>query len=208
METRPDKPSASSPGICLFGGTFDPIHLGHTTIAQAAVREFDLDQILFLPCRQSPHKIGQDHASAKHRLEMCQLAIQDMEWAKVDDHDLTSPPPSYSWLTAQAMYERFPGARLYWLMGTDQWKALPQWTHPDKLASLVEFIVYSRGEHPVPRDGYRMHAIHGEHPASATEIRQAPDTLPASEWLHPTVLEYIQTHDLYHTSTSVDEADG
>lgn len=207
METRPDTPSASPLKICLFGGTFDPIHLGHTTIAEAAVRKLKLDQVIFLPCRQSPHKIGQDHASANHRLEMCRLAIQDLDWARVDDHDLVTPPPSYSWLTAEAMATRFPGARLYWLMGTDQWQALPRWTKPDKLASLVEFIVFSRGEPASPRDGYRMHPIHGEHPASATQIRCAPNTPPASDWLHPDVLQYTQTHQLYRQQDSNDEAD-
>ena len=185
--------------ICLFGGTFDPIHLGHTHIAQTAVRKMKLDLVLFLPCRQSPHKSGQHHADSRHRLAMCRLATADYPWAQVDDHDLTTTPPCYSWITAEAMKKRFPGARLFWLMGTDQWKALPRWNRPDHLAELVEFIVFSRGEEPEARKGYRMHPISGNHPASATAIRQSARTNLKSDWLAPDVARYIRTHNLYQS---------
>jgi len=181
--------------ICLFGGTFDPIHLGHTHIAAAAVQQFDLDTILFLPCQQSPHKPGQQHASAVDRLTMCRLATDELDWAEVDDFDLTAPPPSYSWRTAEAMTRRFPNAQLYWLMGTDQWQVLPKWHQPEKLAKLVEFIVFTRGEKPPPLANFRMLAIHGNHSASATAIRHAP--LDNKNWLHPNVAAYIQKHHLY-----------
>lgn len=167
-------------------------------IARSAVEALDLDRVLFLPCRQSPHKLGDDHASAEHRLAMCQLATKGLDWAYVDEYDLLNPPPNYAWLTAQAMAQRFPGARLFWLMGTDQWQALPRWKHPEKLAELIEFIVFARGTCPTPRDGYRLHQVHGDHPASATAIRQSPYQAPATDWLHPDVAQYIKTHRLYH----------
>ncbi|NWK56029.1 nicotinate (nicotinamide) nucleotide adenylyltransferase [Verrucomicrobiaceae bacterium N1E253] len=181
--------------LCLFGGTFDPIHLGHTHIAQAAVDSLGLDRVLFLPCGQSPHKAGQKHADAHHRLKMCQLATRDIEWAEVDDHDLTAPPPSYSHRLAGTMAKRYPGARLFWLMGTDQWKAFPHWHRPDELAQLVEFIVFSRGEPAKPLKNYRLHTIHGDHPAAATQIRNTPKA--AKSWLHPAVYDYIQENRLY-----------
>jgi nicotinate-nucleotide adenylyltransferase len=183
--------------ICLFGGTFDPVHLGHIYIAQAAVKELNLSQVIFLPCRQSPHKIGEQHASGTHRLAMCQLATQNFPWAKIDDFDLTSPPPSYSWRTAQAMQHKYPSAQLYWLMGSDQWDALLNWDQPETLANLVEFIVFSRGTRPKPRQGFRMHAIQGNHPASASAIRHTISGKKTKQWLHPEVNEYIQRHGLY-----------
>ena len=183
--------------ICLFGGTFDPIHLGHTHIAKAAVTQLNLDRVIFLPCQQSPHKIGQSHASGQDRLTMCQLATSGLDWAEVDDYDLTSPAPSYSWRTAEAMHVRYPKAMLYWLMGTDQWLALPRWNQPERLADLVNFIVFTRGEAPTPREGYRMHAIAGDHPASATGIRQAPRNAQTEEWLPLDVAHYIKAHNLY-----------
>ena len=187
--------------ICLFGGTFDPIHLGHTHIAQAAVDQFQLDQVIFLPCKQSPHKQGQDHASEHHRLEMCRLATAGCDWAEVDDFDLTAPAPSYSWRTAEVMTKRFPNARLFWLMGTDQWQALPRWNRPDHFASLVEFIVFTRGETPKPREGYRLHAIAGDHPASATVIRKSAKNHLRTDWLASEVSDYIVANHLYRKSS-------
>ncbi|MBT8035972.1 MAG: nicotinate (nicotinamide) nucleotide adenylyltransferase [Verrucomicrobiae bacterium] len=187
--------------IALFGGTFDPIHLGHTHLAAAAVDQLNLDRVIFLPCHQSPHKLGASHASASQRLAMCQLATDAFDWAQVDDHDLRGAGPWYSWLTAEAMHRRFPDARLYWLMGTDQWQALPRWSRPDHLSDLVEFIVFTRGDAPSPRSGYRLHPIVGDHPASATEIRRTmrdrATTGLMTHWLHPAVADYITDQALY-----------
>ncbi|BDS05052.1 putative nicotinate-nucleotide adenylyltransferase [Oceaniferula spumae] len=190
----------AQPRICLFGGTFDPIHLGHSHIAAAAIRELTLDRLIFLPCRQSPHKTGKKHASSEHRLEMCRLATANLQHAEVDDFDLTAPEPCYSWRTVEHMRNRFPDARFFWLMGTDQWLALPRWNRVDHLASMVEFIVFTRGEKPAPREGYRMHSLSGDHPASATQLRQAvadQDLSLLDQWLHPDVLKYIQKNHLY-----------
>lgn len=188
--------------ICLFGGTFDPIHLGHSHIAEAAIRELSLDELIFLPCRQSPHKTGEKHASGEHRLAMCELATAGIKSARVDDHDLTAPDSCYSWSTAEHFQKNYPGTQLFWLMGTDQWQALPRWNRPDHLASLVEFIVFTRGEEPQPRSEYQMHSIKGNHPASATRVREAIGNdhfHTVKEWLHLDVLKYIETHQLYKT---------
>jgi nicotinate-nucleotide adenylyltransferase len=191
-----DKP-AGSKNICLFGGTFDPIHLGHIHIAKAAVDALDLDKVIFLPCKQSPHKTGVQHAGEQDRLAMCRLATTPYEWAQVDDFDLKATLPCYSWRTAEAMTARYPGARLFWLMGSDQWQALEKWNRPERLAELVEFIVFSRGDVPEPREGYCLHPITGHHPASATLIRaSAPENL-LSEWLADDVTTYIREHHLY-----------
>lgn len=191
-----DQPTARQ-NICLFGGTFDPIHLGHTHIAKAAVDELQLDRVIFLPCKQSPHKQGQDHASEHHRLEMCRLATAGFDWAEVDDFDITAPAPSYSWRTAEAMTRRYPEARLFWLMGTDQWQSLPEWDRPEHFASLVECIVFTRGDAPEPMKGYRLHTISGNHPASATAIRKSAATHLHTDWLAPEVRDYIVAHHLY-----------
>ncbi len=186
--------------ICLFGGTFDPIHLGHTHIAERAITALSLDEIIFLPCRQSPHKVGQNHASEQHRLEMCRLATVDIKSTRVDDYDLTAPSPSYSWRTAEHVQQLYPDAQLFWLMGTDQWQALPRWDRPEHLARLVDFIVFTRGDAPEPRQEFSMHIIQGHHPGSATHIRDHINTThfqTVQDWLHPDVLTYIKLHQLY-----------
>ena len=105
-----------------------------------------LDEVRFLPCRISPHKTDARPASGEDRFEMLSLATVDLPWAVVDDFELYQPAPSFSYQTAEAMVDRFPDSRLFWIMGGDQWDALPQWRHPELLADCVEFIVLARGE--------------------------------------------------------------
>jgi nicotinate-nucleotide adenylyltransferase len=184
--------------IALFGGTFDPVHLGHIHLAQVAKSALNLDQVRFIPCRISPHKAGTVPTPAPQRVEMLRLATKDLPWAVVDDFETLREGPSYSWQTAEAMKARFPDARLFWIMGTDQWQALPDWAHPERLADCVEFIVFTRGKPPLPREGYVLQPVDGTHPASATRIRKA---IAAGEthhrWLHPDVSRWIADHQLY-----------
>lgn len=183
--------------IALFGGSFDPIHLGHLQIAATARRELDLDLVLFIPCRQSPHKENATQASEEQRVEMIRLALEDCPWAEVCEVELLLPPPSYSWVTAEALREIYPDGELFWLMGADQWAVIPSWTRPDHLATLVEFVVHARGEPPPAQPGFQAHFIEGEHPASATAIREAaPESLP-SGWLPGNVERFIKSEGLY-----------
>ncbi len=81
--------------------------------------------------------------------------------------------PSFSYETIEKLAERNPGNHWFWIMGGDQWSALPTWKHPERIAELAEFIVLARnGEKVLPREGYRLHIIEGEHPASSTAIRR------------------------------------
>jgi nicotinate-nucleotide adenylyltransferase len=184
--------------IALFGGTFDPVHLGHIHLAESARKIFSLDEVRFLPCRISPHKLGTAPTASEDRLEMLRLATAGIPWAVVDDLELRRDGPSFSYQTAEAMKDLFPEAQLFWIMGVDQWDALPDWRCPHRLVACVELIVFARGGKPQPRDGYVMHGIEDIHPASATEIRKAirsGDTHHA--WLAPAVAEHIRQRGLY-----------
>ena len=183
--------------IGIFGGTFDPVHLGHLHLASLAREALALDEVRFLPCQVSPHKTGTPPASGTDRLAMLRLATADVPWAVVDDSELHENGPSYSFETAEALAARFSGARLFWIMGGDQWRALPSWKNPERLASCVEFAVLARGTVPEPRDGYRLHPIIGEHPAAATQIRAAISAGKLPRWLHPEVMRVIDSRELY-----------
>jgi len=184
--------------IALFGGTFDPPHLGHVQMAGTAWQAMDLDEVRFLPCRVSPHKTGTTPTAAEDRLAMLRLATAGLPWAVVDDFEVRREGPSFSYQTAEEMAARFPGARLFWLMGGDQWDALPEWRHPGRLAALCEFIVMVRGKIPPPRDGYRVHVLDDTHPASATAIREAiARGEPSHPWLQSAVAGWIARHGLY-----------
>jgi nicotinate-nucleotide adenylyltransferase len=185
--------------IALFGGTFDPVHCGHIHLAEVAREKLHLDEVRFLPCRISPHKLDSEPTSAEDRLEMLRLATAKLPWAVVDDFEIRREGPSYSWQTAEAMAAKFPGARLFWIMGGDQWRALPTWARPERLAACVEFIVFEREGEPQPHEGFRLHALDGGHPASATAIREAiAGGEKAHPWLDPAVERYIREQRIYH----------
>lgn len=190
------------PRIGLFGGTFDPIHDGHIHLATLAREALSLDEVRFIPCQISPHKPGSQPTSGADRHEMLRRALSNIPWATLDDRELKSGGPSYSYKTAKSISEEFPSSRLFWIMGADQWQTLPKWREPETLAALVEFIVLARnGQNPAPRAGYRMHTVHGEHPASATVIRKAVGSgQKETPWLHPQVSEWIKTNGLYQHS--------
>ena len=188
----------SHPRIALFGGSFDPIHQGHLLIAEQAVRSLELDEVRFIPCRISPHKLDHPPASSEARLDMLRLATAGRAWATVDESELLESPPSYSYKTAARIHAENPAARLFWLLGTDQWESLPSWKQPQRLAELLEFIVFRRGKAPQPRSGWRMTSIEGNHPASSSAIREAiQNNQPTHNWLHPEVARYIEEHDLF-----------
>lgn len=160
--------------IGIFGGSFDPVHQGHVHLASLAKAAADLDEVWFLPCQISPHKLATPPSSAQVRVAGLKLAIRDLSWARVDETELEVDGPSYSYQTMQKLAAKYPEHEWFWIMGGDQWAMLPKWMHPEKLAALVSFIVMERNGatvYPVP--GYRMQSVSGEHPASATAIRQA-----------------------------------
>jgi len=192
-EKRPGHPQR----VALFGGTYDPVHLGHTSIARAAKDTLDLDLVLFIPCRQSPHKDNPAIATQIQRLAMLDLALADESWAERSDIEYLLPDPSFSWVTAEAMKKIYPGATLYWLMGADQWSTIETWDRPSYLAELVEFVVHDRNQPPGLQQGFQAHHIKGHHPASATEIREQPATRISEEWLHPDVVRYLQQESIY-----------
>lgn len=160
--------------VCLFGGSFDPVHSGHLTIAAAAVQACALDEVVFLPAAESPFKQGKGHLfSDSQRMELLRLATRSLPWATVSELDLQLPPPSWSWRLVEHYRRVAPRAELFWLLGTDQWQELHRWARFDYLARELHFIVYHRDTAPLPRQGVRSTFIAGHHPAAATDIRRA-----------------------------------
>ena len=184
--------------VALFGGTFDPIHDGHIFIASEAQRLCGLDEVIFVPCWQSPHKPERRVTESHHRVEMTRLAVADLPWAKVSDFEAARSEPSYSWQTAQHFTQSQPNSELFWLLGVDQWQVIDQWSHPEILAELLTFIVFGRnGLKPEAKPRFRHVFLPGTIDFSATEIRAflAKNTVPPG--LDARVIDYVRRHKLY-----------
>lgn len=190
--------------IALFGGSFDPIHLGHLFIAKRAHLEIGLDKVIFIPAHCSPFKEGTSSTAACNRLAMVELAIRNLPWASASNYETALADTSYSWRTAEHFRRHLEQREdreilLYWLLGADQWNKLQHWNRAPYLAELVEFIVFCRdGETPEANPPFRGHFVDGTFPASSTRIRSL---LAAGEHtglpLDPDVLGYIIDNALY-----------
>jgi nicotinate-nucleotide adenylyltransferase len=180
--------------IGIFGGTFDPIHDGHIHLAKLAKDAADLDEVWFFPCFVSPHKTQTLPSDGMLRSKWLKAALQEIPWARVDTTEIEQTAPSYSYQTLELLSERYPDYEWFWIMGGDQWDALLRWKHPEILARLASFIVLARnGRNVMPRKGYEMQVVYGEHPASSTAIRES---LAAGKteipYLSPLVASFIQ----------------
>ena len=136
--------------LALFGGSFDPIHNGHLAIARQAKLALDLDEVHFILARNSPFKMNAASNHTELRLKILKTALADTEYQnfnfKAVDIELDRPSPSYSYQTVEYYREHFPEAKLFWIMGEDNYKFLDKWKNYEYLLENLEFIVLRRRE--------------------------------------------------------------
>ena len=132
----------------IFGGSFDPVHLGHLLVAQAAVEELGLARIFFIPAAQSPFKPENQPAPDAARLQLLRLALAGKTNCEVDEQEIQRGGISYSVDTLRDYAKRFPGAELFYLIGADNVAKLPEWREPAELARLAQFVVVPRPGQP------------------------------------------------------------
>ena len=130
--------------IGLFGGSFDPVHLGHLLVAQAAREELELARLCFIPAAQSPFKPQSQPTPAPQRLRLLRLALAEQPWCEIDDQEVRRGGVSYTIETVRDYARRFPEAQLFYLIGADHVPLLPQWREADELGRRVEFVVIPR----------------------------------------------------------------
>ena len=187
--------------IGLFGGSFDPVHLGHLLVAQAAREEFKLDRVFFIAAAQSPLKPDHTAARAELRLRMLRLALAGETKCEVDDREIRRGGPSYTIDTVRSYRGRFPNATLFYIIGADHVPLLPKWRASDELAALVEFLVVPRpGDPPLAAKApFRLHALVGTPFAvSSTDIRARVKAGRSIQHLvPPPVAEVIRNSALY-----------
>ncbi|MBC8096851.1 MAG: nicotinate (nicotinamide) nucleotide adenylyltransferase [Akkermansiaceae bacterium] len=187
--------------IGLFGGSFDPIHLGHLLVAQAAREELELTRLFFIPAAQSPFKPDSHPAPATARLRMLRLALAGKDWCEIDDQEIQRGGTSYTIETVRSYARRFPTAQLFYLIGGDHVAKLPQWREAEALARLADFVVIPRpGQNecalPTPFRGRRLKGF--PLGVSSSQIRSRIKADQPVEHLVPsTVAEAIRNYQLY-----------
>jgi nicotinate-nucleotide adenylyltransferase len=119
--------------IGIYGGSFDPIHLGHLWVAEAAKECLGLDRVLFIPAAISPLKQDRKPIEDRHRVEMLKLAISGVEYFGVDERELHRGGVSYTIDTLRELKEEHGGAELYFIMGSDSLADFGRWRSTDRL---------------------------------------------------------------------------
>lgn len=206
--------------VGLLGGTFDPVHRGHTGAALAVARQLGLAEVRLLPLGQAVHR-QQPVATAEQRLAMCRLATRDLPLLQVDDRELRRGGGSYTVDTlADVRREVGEDTPLFFLMGQDSFDGFSRWRDPEGILALAHIAVMHRPGYPpkagewkdreaLPNDaasgqigsaGRVVFCNIPEHPWSSTEVRrclsQAGDG-ETGDALEPNVRKYIRQHSIY-----------
>jgi nicotinate-nucleotide adenylyltransferase len=183
----------------LYGGTFDPIHCAHITVAQTARRQFALDRVFLIPNRLPPHKDRATSASYDHRLRMVEIACRNqfgLAASDIENHE----GKSYTIQTLERLRTQYgESVRLYFIIGADAFAEVVLWHRVEEVFRMTEFIVVSRPgfEFEAPRGAivHRLESLALR--ASSTEIRRQLAAGEAATDLDPEVREYIGANGLY-----------
>ena len=188
-------------GEALFGGSFDPVHVAHLIVAEAAAEALGCS-VRFLPAREQPLKRGArpaHQASPEQRADMLDLAVRGNPRFSVERVELGLPTPSYTVRTLRALADREPGNRFTLLLGADAARDLPEWWEVEALPELADIVVFARPgasvvRHPLIKRVIPVPVID----LSATQVRERVKQGRSIRYLVPDpVREYIGTHELY-----------
>ncbi len=187
--------------IGLFGGSFDPVHLGHLLVAQAAYEELHLARLFFVPASQSPFKPESQLAPAAARLRMLRLALAGQNHYEVDDQEIKRGGTSFSIDTVRDYVSRYPAVEIFYLIGADHVSQLPKWRAAEELARLVEFVVIPRpgAAGIIAQPPFRLRGLQGfPLGVSSSQIRaRVRAALPIDGLVPGAVAEAIRNSKLY-----------
>ena len=187
--------------FALYGGSFDPVHNGHLLMAREALEQLQLDRVIFVPARLSPHKLATAPAPPAVRREMLAAAITDEPGFALDDSELGGGGPSFTIDTVERIRAVHPDAELLYLIGADNLRELHTWRRYEELCRLVEFVVLGRGDHDHPAGG-QFRRLERRVDISATEIRRRVARGLSIRYLVPeAVRSLIAAHHLYQDPT-------
>jgi nicotinate-nucleotide adenylyltransferase len=206
--------------IGIFGGTFDPIHIGHLRMALELKEQLGLDEMRLLPCHQPPHRDA-PQVSSTQRVEMLRIALQDCPELQLDERELQRDKPSYTYDTLlELRAELGDEVSLVLCMGEDAYAGLPNWYCWQELIRLAHIVVIARPGWAIPESGDARDLLNKQQrelksldcepagsivlqsprllPISATEIRQQIQAGKSAQFLVPdAVWNYIKANQLY-----------
>lgn len=195
--------------IGIFGGTFNPPHVGHVESARSFLKAMKLDRLLVIPTFTPPHKEFHEEATPSERLDMCRIAFSSIPCAEISDMEILRGGKSYTYLTLEELSG--DGRELYFLCGGDMIKTLDEWMNFERIFKLAtvcyiprvadeeenELIEKKISEY-CKRYGARIARIdHSPIEISSTEIRDELSRFGSTELVLPRVMEYIRDKGLY-----------
>lgn len=195
--------------IGIFGGSFDPPHIGHMQAAKQAIEALRLDRLLMIPARIAPHKKG-SVAEPQHRLAMLRIASEGLPNTTVSDLELQREGASYTYETVAAVRALHPDAEIFLLMGSDMLLSFPNWKHPEKILAQVTLAVFCRGNKgekaaiaakkaELEQQGHQVICLENKVvDISSTQMRRLLAFQCADEFLPAGVGDYIRAHGLYN----------
>ncbi len=189
--------------IGIFGGTFDPPHIGHLLLALDALDHLQLERLVLVPAARQPLKQEQAMSEPAHRLAMTRLFAESDPRLEVDALEVDRGGLSFTVDTVRALRRAHPDAEFLLLMGADTAESLPKWREPEALALLVEVAIAGRGGHRPAPEGFRTQYLPSRRvDVSATEIRERVRQGRSIRGFVPdAVAAYIAAHQLYRTTT-------
>ena len=199
--------------IGIYGGTFNPPHIGHIQAAKQAVSLLGLSKLLLVPAYAPPHKsaLPSNSPTPRQRLEMLRIAAADSPKIEVSDLELTREGISYSFETVAQLRRVYPEAELVLFVGTDMFLSFDTWKNPDEILKNASLGVFYRGEKGERSDiqekkaelearGARVYLVQNDViPISSTQMRRLLAFRCAGEFLPEGVLDYVREHRLYDT---------
>ncbi len=197
-----DQPELSG-DVGVFGGMFNPPHVGHLAGAQEVGFKLNLQKILFVPTHQPPHRPS-PAISAEHRLAMTRLAVADNPLFSVCELEFERSDVSYTFDTLETLKNRYPTVQLHLIIGTDELNSFDTWHQYEKILELARIVVMTRpGFRPDPPELFSKYSpLLVEIPSleiASRKIRaRARDNQPLRYLLTPPVEKYIKEKELYH----------
>ncbi len=189
--------------IGLFGGTFDPVHLGHLIISELTLEELALDEVCFVPASQPPHKPEQVITPFIHRAAMLEMAVSGNPKLSVNRIEENLSVPSFTVQTLRLLAATYPQNRYYLMIGGDSFVHFSQWKDPEGILELSTPAVYPRKDWDsgTAAGPLREKSVILNLPLidlSSSMIRERLKTGRSVKYMIPDcVAEYIQTHQLY-----------